>query len=31
VRATESGTLHYRWQDDSGAVFTLDSSLIVTA
>jgi sulfur-oxidizing protein SoxZ len=31
VRATESGTLHYRWQDDSGAVFTLDSPLIVTA
>jgi len=30
VRALESGTLEYVWEEDGGAVFTLQSSLTVT-
>ena len=30
VRALESGTLDYIWEEDGGAVFTLQSSLTVT-
>ena len=30
VRALESGTLDYVWEEDGGAVFTLQSALTVT-
>ncbi len=30
VRARDSGTLDYIWEEDGGAVFTLQSSLTVT-
>ena len=30
VRALESGTLDYVWEEDGGAVFTLQSTLTVT-
>jgi len=30
VRAVESGTLDYLWEEDGGAVFTLQSTLTVT-
>ena len=30
VRAVESGTLDYVWEEDGGAVFTLQSTLTVT-
>lgn len=30
VRARDSGTLEYVWEEDGGAVFTLQSSLTVT-
>jgi sulfur-oxidizing protein SoxZ len=29
VRATENGRLHFEWQEDGGAVYTLESALTV--